>query len=483
MIAPGGHCQRDRLVRLLHSQLSMTDESAMATHLDHCESCRVELNRLAGSVALWQETREVLSDSAELSQTPDSNRTGVASNASPSLSASWVTSLLRPSEDPGLLGMLDNLPVQSVIGQGGMGVVLRAWDEQLHRPLAVKLLSPMLASTGAARQRFFREAQAVASVVHPNIVPIYSIHSDGSLPYIVMPLIGGGSLQQRIERVGPLTVIEVLTIGLQIAEALRAAHGQGLVHRDIKPANILLDEGGHRVMLSDFGLARALDDASMTASGMIAGTPNYMSPEQARGESVDARSDLYSLGAVMYTMATGHPPARGDSPLAVLRKVIDDAPRVIHEVNESMPVWLDRLIQRFLVKSIDRRIATADEAAELLRGCLSHLRAPARISLPSEIRPHRSLWATGRAVLAISIIVLAGYATALVFIPPTTPANTNAIYQPNDALGTSTHLEEVNSTTSGWLQDLDAVQLDDQLHQANQTLDRLQKSLETSMAF
>ena len=238
-------------------------------------------------------------------------------------------------------------------------------------------------------------------LVHPNIVPIYAVTCNGPLPYIVMPLVGGGSLQQRIEREGPLSIGEILSIGLQIAEALIAAHQQGIIHRDIKPGNILIDEGGHRVMLSDFGLARVLDDASMTASGMVSGTPNYMSPEQARGESVDARSDLYSLGAVLYTMATGHPPVRGDSPLAVLRRVTEDKPRAVHGVNEAMPVWLDRLIGRFLAKSSERRIATAEEAAELLRGCLAHVRAPSRLALPSQISS-QSRWLKAIAAAAIA---------------------------------------------------------------------------------
>ncbi len=384
MIAPGGHCQTERLERLLQSRLDRADEQAITVHLDHCPKCREELQRIAGSAAMWKETRCVLKDSSEL-RSPFSNPPHNAVEES----HQWLSRLLHPSPDPSLLGMLDEYPVQSVIGHGGMGVVMRVWDANLHRPLAIKLLSPMLANNGAARKRFFREAQAVASVVHPNIVPIYTVATDSSLPYIVMPLIGGGNLQQRIEQEGPLSLHEILTFGLQIAEALRAAHSQGLVHRDIKPANILLDDGGHRVMISDFGLARALDDASITASGMIAGTPHYMSPEQARGDTVDARSDIYSLGAVLYAMATGHPPARGETALAVLRRVAEDKPRPIHDLNESMPAWLNRLIGMFLEKSLDNRIVSADVAAELLRGCLAHVRAPSRIPLPRELRANR----------------------------------------------------------------------------------------------
>ena len=417
MIASGGSCYGDQLTQLLESQLSADDERLITSHLEHCEACREELEQLAGTVELWQETRSVLSDSAELSGSPDREDSKLHPPANSS--SKWIASLLDPSDEPNTLGKLDGRVVQAVIGQGGMGVVVRVWDEQLHRPLAVKILSPMLASNGAARQRFFREAQSVAAVVHPNIVPIYAVACEGSLPHIVMPLVGGGSLQQRLERNGPLPIGDLLSFGLQIAEALIAAHRQGIIHRDIKPANILIDDGGHRVMLSDFGLARVLDDASMTASGMVAGTPNYMSPEQARGESVDSRSDLYSLGAVLYTMATGHPPVRGDSPLAVLRRVSEDQPRIVHEVNEAMPAWLDRLIGRFLAKSVERRVASAEEAAELLRSCLAHVRSPSRAALPREVVAR----SPRRGVLLVALFAAVAACIGYAVLPLAKPTN------------------------------------------------------------
>ncbi|MCY2963624.1 MAG: serine/threonine-protein kinase, partial [Planctomycetota bacterium] len=161
----------------------------------------------------------------------------------------------------------------------------------------MKVLAPHLAVGGPARRRFAREAQAVAAILHPNVMPILSVHSNGKLPYLVMPFLACESLQQRIERHGPLDTVDVLRIGLQTAKGLAAAHIQGIVHRDVKPANILLERGVERVMLTDFGLARAVDDAQITRTGLIAGTPQYMSPEQIRGEALDARSDLFSLGS------------------------------------------------------------------------------------------------------------------------------------------------------------------------------------------
>jgi serine/threonine protein kinase len=180
----------------------------------------------------------------------------------------------------------------------------------LHRVVAIKVLAPALASSGAARQRFVREARAAAAVTHDNVIDIHAVEDDGAVPYLVMQFIDGRTLQEKLDRGGPLPLKEVLRIGLQVAAGLAAAHAQGLVHRDVKPANILLENSVERVKITDFGLARTVDDASLTQSGFIAGTPAYMSPEQADGDKVDHRSDLFSLGSVLYTLCAGHPPFR-----------------------------------------------------------------------------------------------------------------------------------------------------------------------------
>ncbi len=182
------------------------------------------------------------------------------------------------------IGRLGDIEIQDVIGHGGMGVVLKGYQPELKRLVAVKVLAPQLAVSAAARKRFAREVQATAAILHPNVMPILTVHSSGKLPFIVMPYVACESLQQRLDRVGSLELIDILRIGMQTANGLAAAHAQGLVHRDVKPANILLEISVEKVMLTDFGLARAIDDASITRTGIIAGTPLYMSPEQARGE-------------------------------------------------------------------------------------------------------------------------------------------------------------------------------------------------------
>jgi len=198
-----------------------------------------------------------------------------------------------------------------------------------------------------------------------------------------MAYIAGRSLQERLDHEGPLGVKEILRIGMQAAAGLAAAHAQGLVHRDVKPANILLENGVERVRLTDFGLARAVDDASVTQSGVVAGTPQYMAPEQASGGSVDHRADLFSLGSTLYAMCTGHAPFRADSAMAVLRRVCDEQPRPIREINPDIPDWLLVIIAKLHAKEPGERFQTAAEVAELLGRCLAHLQQPNTVLLPS----------------------------------------------------------------------------------------------------
>jgi serine/threonine-protein kinase len=299
--------------------------------------------------------------------------------------------MLEPPSQAGSLGRIDHYHIRAIVGWGGMGVVLQAYDESLGRTVALKILHPHLAAHGAARRRFAREARAAAAVNHPSVVPIHSVQAESHPPYLVMAYVPGGSLQDRIDREGPLETTDLLRIGVQIADALAAAHAQGLVHRDVKPGNILLDHGQNRVLLSDFGLAQALDDATLTASGAIAGTPQYMSPEQARGEAVDARSDLFSLGGVLYAMASGRPPFRASSTLAVLQKIGTAAPKPLCEIVPEAPPWLQTLIDRLQAKQPAERPQSASEVADWLRQCLAHARRPQEEPLPSALLPAKPL--------------------------------------------------------------------------------------------
>ncbi len=247
----------------------------------------------------------------------------------------------------------------------------------------------MRSSSGAARQRFAREAQAAAAVVHDNVIAIHGVGEAAGLPYLVMPYVRGQSLQKRIDHDGPLPLAEVLRIALQTAQGLAAAHELGLVHRDIKPANILLSNGAARVLITDFGLARAADDASLTRSGVIAGTPQYMSPEQATGESIDARSDLFSLGSVIYAIATGRAPFRAETPFGILRRITDTAARPMRELNSELPDWLQMIVDKLHAKTPADRYGSAGEVAILLRSCLAHVQTPS-MPLPDELATRKS---------------------------------------------------------------------------------------------
>ncbi|MCA9018626.1 MAG: serine/threonine protein kinase, partial [Planctomycetaceae bacterium] len=293
---------------------------------------------------------------------------------------------LTPTDDSDLLGTLGDYQIQEVIGQGGMGIVFRALDPKLNRIVAIKVMSPLLAVNPNAKKRFLREAQAAAAVSHPHIVTIHAVDED-KLPYLVMEFVVGQSLQQKLDKVGSLKVTEILRIGNQIAEGLAAAHKQGLIHRDIKPANILLENGVERVKITDFGLARAVDDVTITKTGEVSGTPQYMSPEQASGDRVDQRSDLFSLGAVMYAMCTGRSPFRASNLAAVVRRVCDDTPRPIQEVNEEIPEWLIEIISTLLEKQPAQRIQTAQEVAELLGAHLAQIQHPGFSTPGRHVRP------------------------------------------------------------------------------------------------
>ena len=345
-----------------------------------------------------------------------------------------------PSSGPTALGHFD---VLETIGRGGFGVVVKAFDRSLCRVVAIKTMPPEMAATSPARKRFVREARAAAAVRHDNVVCIYAVEEHPT-PHLVMEYVSGGSLQQHLDRVGPLETREVLRFGAQIARGLAAAHATGLVHRDIKPANVLLEAGdASRAKLTDFGIARAADDASLTQSGMVVGTPMYMAPEQAKGERVDHRADLFSLGSVLYTMVTGRPPFRAENSLAVLKRVADETPRPIEEIIPETPEWLRAIIAKLHARDPANRFQSAAEVADLLEQCLAYLDRghsmppPAAAFLP---RPRRKR----RVGLAIAGVVLAAVAVAcLVRFWPTSSV------QPGDVANAPADPPVVPTTPAG----------------------------------
>ncbi len=307
----------------------------------------------------------------------------------------------------GDMGSLGPYRILQRVGRGGMGIVFRAIDPKLQRVVAVKVLAPEIAINPTARLRFEREARSAAAVSHPHVVVIHAVDEAHKPPYLVMEFVQGKTLAEKLAAQGMLSVKEILRIGAQIAEGLAAAHQQGLVHRDVKPANVLLENGVERAKVTDFGLAKTVDDVALTRTGDLSGTPQFMSPEQASGGPIDHRTDLFSLGAVLYAMCTGTAPFRADNPLALLKRICEDVPRPIRQANPDVPDWLCAIVGRLLAKSPADRFQTAAEVAALLQKHLATVQG--YIARPALETKSRSTWKLRRLwpwpMLAVGLLV------------------------------------------------------------------------------
>ena len=293
--------------------------------------------------------------------------------------------------------------LEARLGAGGMGEVFRARDVRLDRVVAVKLLLDRSAPNAGARERFRREARAASAIDHPNICTVYDVGEHDGAPYLVMEYLEGETLERRLER-GPLPLESLVDVGSRVAEALDAAHRKGIVHRDVKPSNVFLTTRG-QVKVMDFGIAKLSERAegepaaSLTADGAVIGTIAYMSPEQARGEEVDARSDLFSFGAVLYEMATGTRPFRGATTALLFDAILHRSPVPPREIRADLPEALERLILRALERDREHRPGSAGELHRALRAL-----APGQAPLPSRQRPR---WRTVTLAIAGAAIVLA----------------------------------------------------------------------------
>ena len=388
MVQPQRCAEKADLQGLIDGTLPEDEQASVAAHLESCEGCRRQFEEIAGQSEVIPRVADFDMDSAPRSQALDAAMRklkngveGPEATATGPTAGPFTLGFLDASENPRHLGRLSGYEIVEVIGRGGMGTVLKARDPKLERLVAVKVLNPELAASSPARLRFLQEARSAASVTHDHVVTIHAVDDSGDVPFLVMEYVVGASLADVIQQRGSLPLEEVLRIGMQVSSGLAAAHALGLVHRDIKPSNILLENCVTRVKITDFGLVRVMHEAQLTQTDAVAGTPQYMSPEQATGEKVDHRSDLFSLGCVMYAMCTGRSPFRAETPIAVLRRVCEDTPRPIQETNPEIPDWLAAIIDRLLAKRPEDRFQSAGEIAGILEQCLADVQGPARTRL------------------------------------------------------------------------------------------------------
>ena len=434
----------DEMDQLISDALAPVRQRLLEEHLAHCERCRSELEARAGLTSLipGHADSEPPPTSAALDRVVERLRAEPPSGTPVDPSAlGWQQTrlpFLQPTDRPGFLGRLGQYEIRRVIGRGGMGMVFEGFDGLLKRTVAIKVLPALMHVGDEARTRFLREAQAAASLTHENIVTIHAVDQADGLPFLVLQHVCGESLEQRLRRQGRLPFAQVVSMGVQAARGLAAVHEKGWVHRDIKPANILLeekDESGRmkdekhdgagsrfpvqpssltlhpsfRVKIADFGLAKVPGEETGTLSGTVAGTPDFMSPEQATGGAVDARSDLFSLGVVLYAACAGASPFRGESPLSSLDRVRGHLPTPLAQVDASLPDWFCGIVHRLLEKDPEKRPSSAARLAEALErsGPAPMEAAPqGRTTFPVRIGK-KMRWAFAAALLVTAAVVAA----------------------------------------------------------------------------
>jgi serine/threonine protein kinase len=367
-------------------QLSHADAWPLHRHLIRCKLCTQTVNelkdaaRLITSASMISEVR-ALEPSALVATIPAMPAAPEAVSipepavssvplVSKSAGLAWkgIVEALRPAQQEGELGRLGDYRILQIVGAGGMGVVFKAEDTKLNRLVALKVMKPDQVSDPVAHQRFLTEGLSAAGIESDHVVKIYQVGEDNGLPFMAMQFLEGESLDRLIKRQGKLPTVEIIRIGRDVALGLQAAHDRGLIHRDIKPGNIWLEEGTRRAKILDFGLVRQTGDhyQHLTRTGFVMGTPGYMSPEQARGGRVDARSDLFSLGSVLYEMCTGREPFMGSDMMATLMALALESPPPIRLLNSEIPPALAELVTWLLAKSAEDRPRSARVVAESL---------------------------------------------------------------------------------------------------------------------
>jgi formylglycine-generating enzyme required for sulfatase activity/tRNA A-37 threonylcarbamoyl transferase component Bud32 len=300
--------------------------------------------------------------------------------------------------------------VTQLLGSGGFASVFRVHDGNLHRDLAVKVLNPELLASGKTRERFQREAEIVAKLSHPNVVHVHFIGGKDDLLYIAMPCVSGGTLADRIAREGALPLGEAVRVMSQVTAAVAHAHKRGVLHRDIKTANVLYDDEGDRYLLSDFGIARGEDSAALTSTGLVIGSPAYLSPEQISGDAADHRADIYAMGVLSYEVLTGRLPFEGTTSTAAMMKRFEGPPVAPSALRGDVPPFLDAVVARCLELDPAARFQSADELLHAIEGGTTGETAYVRTGAKSA-RVGAGPRAVSRgAIAAVVLVLIAGLA-------------------------------------------------------------------------
>ena len=311
-----------------------------------------------------------------------------------------------------IIGRVEHYDLIRCIGRGGMGVVFEAFDTDLQRAVALKMMSPALLVDSTNSERFLREARSAAAISHPAVIAIYGVSKVRDLPYLVMELFEGESLQTRLEREKKLDVESAIEIATQVVEGLAAAHATGVIHRDIKPANILIRREDNSVKLTDFGLAFTLSENRLTQTGTLLGTPEYLAPEQIHGDRIDQRSDLFSLGSVIYHMCVGQPPFVTSSLVTTLREVASTKPLSLHLVNHDVPIWLSELVEKMHAKDPAQRMPDANSVIAALQ-----TRKRPLLSFAKQSRKESTSWSMPRVAILAIMFAASIFLAGLVLLP------------------------------------------------------------------
>ena len=356
----------DLLIAVLEGRATEDIEKKVEVAIQEDPSIRLRMEQLSGAIH-WP--------------------LGSAPNVSPTVSESLHTAILRLEQDwdqvlathtsdsysnqklDGDVNFTDIPSVRIVreIGRGGMGVVFEGYDDALGRRVAIKQLHPQYYRDVQAKERLKREAQAIASLNHPHVLAIYGLQLVGGYPCLIQQFVDGESLQAIIRREGRVAFPRCAEIALQITQGLAAAHAAGIIHRDLKPDNVLVEHGTGIARIGDFGLAKRSGDENVTIEGTVAGTPAFMSPEQTHGKGIDHRSDLFSLGSLLYTMAAGQPPFAGEDPYVVMDAIRNRTHISLDSVSKDIPTWYSHLVDRLLEKNLSRRPQSIEQVVEALR--------------------------------------------------------------------------------------------------------------------